>query len=89
MEPMSTSLLEHWNDSLRSCSSLLEKVYRFLILFYGNRAGEGVIPRLETPVAVIQMDPEVRPKLPRSSEEIRSLIARIAEAVGRAVPPDS
>jgi hypothetical protein len=88
MMGMTLSLFQHWADALRSSSALLAKVYRFLMRFYGGQADRIAFPPVSVPTGFIHLDPEVRPKPLKTPHQIRSLLMKIAEAVGKSAPPD-
>jgi len=85
---MTLSLFQHWNDALHSSSVLVAKVYRFLMRFYGEQAGKIAFPPVRVPTGFIHVDPGVHPKPPRTPQQIRSLVIKIAEAVHASTPPD-
>jgi len=85
---MTLSLFQHWKDALHSSSVLVAKVYRFLMRFYGEQAGRIAFPPVSAPKGFLHLDPEVRPKPPKTPHQIRSLLIRIAEAVHNSAPPD-
>jgi len=78
---MSISLFQHWKDLLDSCSGLCERVYRFLLRYYGDQARKIVFRPRSLPVVEIHLQTEAHPKLPKSPDQIRSLLIRIGEAV--------
>jgi hypothetical protein len=86
---MSLTLLQHWKDSLHSCPNICAKVFRFLMLFYGEQATRIVFPPASAVASVLQVEIETPPKLPKSPEQIRSLLVKISEAVSASVSNDS
>jgi hypothetical protein len=89
MGAVTISLLQHWIDALQASSGLCARVYRFLIRFYGEQAGRIVFPSRPGRASFVHLDPETPPKAPRTSDQIRSLIINITEAVRRSTPRDS
>jgi hypothetical protein len=85
---MTVSLFQHWNDALHSSSVLLAKVYRFLMRFYGEQAGTIAFPPVSVPTGGLHLDPEAQPRPLKTPHQIRSLLIKVAEAVGNSAPPD-
>jgi hypothetical protein len=86
IEVTSFSLLRHWKDSLNSCPDICAKVYRFLLLFYGEQATQIAFPPQASLTPALRIDVEAQPKLPKSPEQLRFLLIKIAEAVSSSVP---
>ena len=75
------TLFHHWKDTLDSCPNILVKVFRFLVLFYGEQSTRIAFPPESHPAPSIQIDVDARPNLPRSPEQIRLLLIKISEAI--------
>jgi hypothetical protein len=82
---MSLTLLQHWRESLRSGPEVCAKVFRFLLQFYGDRAMGIAFPSPSPPTPAFASEVDTRPKLPKSPEQIRSLLVGISEAVHAAL----
>jgi hypothetical protein len=85
IDVMSLTLLQHWRESLRSGPDVCTKVFRFLLQFYGDEATRIAFPPQPSQEPAFSSDVDVRSKLPRSSEEIHTLLVRISAAVHAAL----
>jgi hypothetical protein len=81
IEGMSPTLTHHWKESLHSGPDVCAKVFRFLLQVYGDQAIGIAFPTESPEASACRLEVEVRPGLPRSSEQIRSLLVRISESV--------
>jgi hypothetical protein len=86
---MGLSLLHHWKDTLHSCPNILVKVFRFLVLIYGEQSTRIAFPPQSHPAPPIQLDVVARPRLPRSPEQIRLLLIKISEAISDSAAKES
>lgn len=78
---MSGSLEQHWHESLNSSPNIYGKVFRFLLLVHGEPARQISFPSRSVLAPAYPLEMEAQPKPPRSPEEIRSLLLKIAVAV--------
>jgi len=75
---MTNSLLGPWKHALDSGPRALAKVFRFLLRQYSEHAARAPVCFREP---AFQLDHEPRLKLPKSPEQIRSLLVRISSHI--------
>jgi hypothetical protein len=86
---VSFSLFQHWKEALQACPLVGAKVYRYLMAFYQEQATRIAFRRTPASGAVCPLDMEAQLKLPRSPEQIRSLLGSITKAIREAAPKNS